>query len=236
MPLAPATAEPASRLDLDVSDVEDVLRRRNPQAPNRDIDEISRLVETVTTALLSLSRSRRRRLAGHADDLASTLVEVLDRLDAQAQPGLAESSPAPFEGPLEFHEGKGLGGLLSRQEGLRRLDAITLRMEDWTGPVAGPGELESRLGIARSTLQDWRRAGSVIGLLKGTRKHVFPLAQFVDGRPVEGLAQLQAIIGNARSAWLWLVEPMAGGRPAPLERLKRGEIGAVMALARENFA
>lgn len=221
---------------LDISDVEDILRRRNPDTLPHDIRETSHVVTTVAAVILGLPEAHRRRLALHADELAAKLVESIDLLDARAQLGLAESSPEPFWGPEFGHSGFRHGPRSSLEEGLGWANAPTTRMEDWSGPVAGSGELERRLGIARSTLQDWRRAGSVIGLLKGARKHVFPLAQFVDGRPVEGLAQLQTIIGNPRSAWLWLVKPNADDRRAPLERLKSGEIDAVVALAHKDFA
>ncbi len=55
-------------------------------------------------------------------------------------------------------------------------------------------------------LHDWQRRGAVIGLLKGERKHVFPLAQFVDGRPVEGMPQVTPIIRNPPVAWQWLIQ------------------------------
>ena len=111
-----------------------------------------------------------------------------------------------------------------------------MRLEDWAGDVAGPGEIEARLGVKRSTLHDWRMRGAVIGLKTGARKHVFPLAQFIDGRPVEGMAHVLGVIGDPRAAWRWLTtrKPSIGG--APLDLLKRGKLDDVAAAARRDFA
>src|SRR3546814_4608081 len=62
-------------------------------------------------------------------------------------------------------------------------------LEEWAGPVAGSSALHNR-GIARSTLHDWQKRGQVVALLAGARKHAFPLEQFVDGRPMEGIADV----------------------------------------------
>ena len=87
-----------------------------------------------------------------------------------------------------------------------------------------------------STLHDWQKRGAVIGLLKGERKHVYPLAQFIDGRPIEGMAQITKVIPNPRAAWLWLTRPhpTEDGTP-PLERLKEGRIAEVAAAAERDF-
>lgn len=104
--------------------------------------------------------------------------------------------------PVEVSQGAGMGDLLDIDEGRRRLTAYAVpsRIEDWAGPVAGPVEIEKMFGTKRSTLHDWQKRGAVIGLLKGERKHVFPLAQFVDGRPVKGMSDVTRIIGNPRTA------------------------------------
>ena len=65
-------------------------------------------------------------------------------------------------------------------------DLESMLIEDWAGRVAGSTYLEENLRIARSTLHRWQRRNEVVALRKGGRKHVFPLAQFVDGRPVAG--------------------------------------------------
>ncbi|TIL97515.1 MAG: hypothetical protein E5Y74_36480, partial [Mesorhizobium sp.] len=86
-------------------------------------------------------------------------------------------------------------------------DLESMLIEDWAGRVAGSTYLEENLRIARSTLHRWQRRGEVIALRKGGRKHVFPLAQFVDGRPVAGIRDVLSLISNPRLAWLWLTRP-----------------------------
>ncbi len=142
-----------------------------------------------------------------------------------------------IEGPVEESEGEGLGEPLSIAEGHRRLIGYgePQRLEDWAGAVAGPIELEEKLGIKRSTLHSWQKRGAVIGLLKGAKKHVFPLAQFVDGRPVEGMSELTQIIRNHRAAWRWLIQdkPSIGG--VPLALLKQGQASQVLQAAIQDF-
>lgn len=67
-------------------------------------------------------------------------------------------------------------------------------------------------------------------------EHVFPLAQFVDGRPVEGMSHVTQIIGNPRVAWHWLIQtkPSIGG--TPLDRLKQGHVSDVLDAAERDFA
>jgi hypothetical protein len=77
----------------------------------------------------------------------------------------------------------------------------------------------------------------VIGLLVGVRKHAYPVEQFIDGRPVVGLASVCEAVGDPRTAWLWLREPNPGtAGVAPLERLKAGAVDEVIKVAQANFA
>ena len=76
----------------------------------------------------------------------------------------------------------------------------------------------------------------MIGLLKGTRKHVYPVDQFVDGRPAKGIGEITAVIADPRVAWLWLsrANPTLGGRK-PIDLLKRDRVGEVVEAARDYF-
>lgn len=150
------------------------------------------------------------------------------------------SEPAlpPVTGRLpDVEAGEGLGELTDVETGWRRLDAQArpTPIESWAGPVAGPNELKLRLGISRSTLQDWRTRGAAIGLLKGMSKHVYPLGQFVDGRPVAGLSEVTRLIPNPRVAWQWLIEPKPSIGGAPLDLLKAGSLDVVVAAAERDF-
>ncbi|MBN9218233.1 MAG: DUF2384 domain-containing protein [Mesorhizobium sp.] len=112
-------------------------------------------------------------------------------------------------------------------------DLESMLIEDWAGRVAGSTYLEENLHIARSTLHRWQRRNDVVALRKGGRKHVFPLAQFVDGRPVAGLSEVQAQIGNPRLAWLWLTRPaiQLDGR-IPIDLLRADQVEEVVEAAR----
>ncbi|TGS06210.1 DUF2384 domain-containing protein, partial [Mesorhizobium sp. M2E.F.Ca.ET.209.01.1.1] len=73
----------------------------------------------------------------------------------------------------------------------------------------------------------------VIGLRKGGRKHVFPLAQFVDGRPVPGISEVLSAITNPRLAWFWLTRPSPelDGR-VPIEMLRDDMVEDVLRAVR----
>ncbi|MER9026130.1 MbcA/ParS/Xre antitoxin family protein [Mesorhizobium sp. M0815] len=107
------------------------------------------------------------------------------------------------------------------------------RIEDWAGQVAGPTYLEEHFGIPRSTLHWWQRHNDVIALRKGARKHVFPLVQFIDGRPAPGIRQVLSLIANSRLAWLWLIRPspLLDGR-VPIEMLRQDLVEEVVLAAR----
>lgn len=111
-------------------------------------------------------------------------------------------------------------------------DIDLMRVEDWAGRVAGPTFLEENLGISRSTLHRWQRSGKVVALRTGGRKHVFPLAQFVDGRPAPGIGEVLSLMPNPRRAWSWLISPAAGldGR-IPIEMLKQDLVADVVLVA-----
>ncbi len=112
-------------------------------------------------------------------------------------------------------------------------DLESMLIEDWAGRVAGSTYLEENLHIARSTLHRWQKRDEVIGLRKGGRRHVFPLAQFVDGRPVAGIRDVLSLIGNPRLAWLWLTRPSAhlDGR-VPIDLLRQDQVEDVVRAAR----
>ncbi|MCJ2132972.1 hypothetical protein MKK69_02630 [Methylobacterium sp. J-026] len=217
-------------LDIRSDDLLAMLQRRNPAAEPATLEHAAGVMAAVGRAV-------------EQGDAVRAMHALLDHLEAEGpRPGSAGAAPPRAiilnpRSPVEVSHGAATGGTIDRQHGLKRLAASVrpLTLEDWAGPLAGAGELAARLGIARSTLQDWRRSGAVVGLLTGTRKHLFPLAQFVDGRPVAGLAAVLAIIGEPRTAWLWLVEPYARGG-SPLDDLKRGRVASVIDAARDDFA
>ncbi|WP_106726298.1 hypothetical protein [Pseudaminobacter soli (ex Li et al. 2025)] len=111
---------------------------------------------------------------------------------------------------------------------------VSIKVDDWAGQAAGPTQLELEYGIYRKTLYRLHKRNAVIGLKTGGRKHVYPLAQFIDGRPVDGLVEINTILAPPRVAWFWLTHPCdALGGVEPLELLKLDRIDEVVVAARE---
>lgn len=143
-------------------------------------------------------------------------------------------------GPLEVRQGEGLGELLTLGGGRRRIHEYALAtgtsFESWAGAAAGPVEVARKLGVSRSTLQAWQTQRLAVGLLNGARKTAFPLEQFVEGKPVAGIADVGAVIGEPRVTWMWLKEPnpLLNGA-TPLARLKCGCLDEVLRAAQTNF-
>lgn len=217
-----------------VADILDVLARHNPKISKAALKGKSRVVAAVTAAAVRLSDEQQRQILTHEKNLVEAMEAVV--ADLTDKDG-GELIHLELDKPIEVSQGEGLGELLEQDEGRERIAAIAapVRLEDWAGPVAGPGEIERAFGTRRSTLHDWHKRGAIIGLLKGERKHVFPLAQFVDGRPVQGMSEVTRVIGNPRVAWQWLTQakPSIGGKP--LDRLKQGHIDQVVAAAERDF-
>ncbi|OHV87761.1 antitoxin Xre/MbcA/ParS-like domain-containing protein [Mesorhizobium sp. ORS 3428] len=156
-----------------------------------------------------------------ASEFFSTMAEKLARADSR-------DTKSPDESPAI-----GAARPVSRPIAEQASELQSMLIEDWAGEVAGSTYLEEKFRIPRSTLHRWQRRGEVVALRKGGRKHVFPLAQFVDGRPATGMSEVLAAIPNARLAWFWLTRPSAelDGR-IPLDMLRHDMIEDVVRVAR----
>lgn len=229
------TAQSAAKIASPAAaDLISMFAQRNPESSRGDLTEVGKLVAEFSATAAELSPASRKRLIARKDRFKKLIVEIA------AEP---EAAPKPLKlvakTPAAVSQGEGLGKVLSAKEGRARIVeyATPTKVEDWAGPLAGPTELERDFGIARSTLHTWQKQDAVIGLLVGVRKHAFPTEQFVDGRPVTGLAAIVAAIGDPRAAWLWLREPNPGfADVTPLTRLKAGATDKVVEMARSNFA
>lgn len=211
-----------------------MFAKRNPKTSRAHVEAVGKLVAEFGATAAKLSPAARERLVARKAELRKLVAEIAAEPDAPPEPLRLAAKAAP-----EVSQGKGLGPKVSAAEGRERLAAYAtpLKVETWAGPLAGPTELERDQGIARSTLHTWQRHGAVIGLLVGVRKHAFPVEQFIDGRPVAGVASVLEIIGDPRTAWLWLRQPNPGlAGASPLARLKSGAVESVIEAARANFA
>lgn len=217
------------------AEIRAALVERNPQAPSKSIKQMAKLVAVFADVLADLAFEDRNRIPVTKSGLREAILKVLP---GSARTG--EIGRRSFDAPdrVERKIGSGLGELLTLEEGCARLTryAEARPLESWAGPVAGPGEIERELGVPRSTLNEWRRRGAVIGLLRGERKHVYPLDQFVDARPTPGVGDVARIAPDGRAAWLWLRQPH--GRfdmTTPLEALRAGLCYAVLEAAKRDF-
>jgi len=213
---------------LPASELAGLIAKRNPDSSRVAVEAAGKIFAVLGIAVLGLPIDRQVVLASKVGGarLAAAVLDALKQLAAEAEDLSA------------YEQGDGLKPPLSAKDGAARLEAYAKPqpIEAWAGPVAGSTELQRDYRISRSTLHEWQKSNAVIGLLSGVRKHVFPLAQFVDGRPVQGLGHVAAAAGSPRTAWLWLVEPHPSlGRHAPLERLKTGHMREVHALADSDF-
>lgn len=211
-----------------VGEMQAVLRDTNPQASMSDLRAVAVLAAQAVEFIVGLTKSERQELVREPRQLRAALEEAAqhgrdgDRIHIE---------PA---GRTIKSRGAGLGERVSLEEGRARLEryATPGPIERWAGPVAGAGEIEKQLGVRRSTLNGWVKRGAVVGLLRGERKLAYPLEQFVDNRPLEGLAEVLRLAPDPRGAWLWLRQPNAAldGR-TPLACLRGGRKAAVLQAA-----
>ncbi|WP_454887415.1 antitoxin Xre/MbcA/ParS-like domain-containing protein [Sphingomonas oryzagri] len=209
------------------------LQRNNPEASVGDLRTMATIISAVSNALAELPDAARLELAREKNQIRRRLVEVTPGQ------GVAQRAPIKASGRVIRSRGAGLGESVSLEEGRRRLadHAVARPLESWAGPVAGAGEIHDSLGIPRSTLSNWQQRGVVVGLLRGERKLAYPLDQFVDGRPLEGIADILRLAPDPRSAWLWLRQQHGAlDGLLPLELLKSGRRADVVKVAERDFA
>lgn len=189
----------------------------------------------AAAAVLNLPVEARQELTKRQAELIRGVRRLVETFSHDVGRGKIKlAMPETVEPP----KGEGLGTIVSTDEGRRLLRefAVARKIEDWAGPVAGASELSRDYGIPRSTLHRWQHSDEVIGLLKGTKKHVFPVEQFVDGRPARGIPAIVGLAGGHRVAWLWLrqANPVLGGR-TPIDLLKQDRTDEVVETARAYF-
>lgn len=189
----------------------------------------------AAAAVLELPAEARKELTRRQAELMHGVRRLVETFSEDARQGKIKLAvPRSVEPP----KGKGLGPLVPMDEGNRLLEEVSVarRIEDWAGPIAGASELSRDYGIARSTLHRWQQSDEVVGLLKGTKKHVFPVEQFIDGRPARGIEAVIELARGHRSAWLWLRQenPVLSGR-RPIDLLKQDRVDDVVDVARSYF-
>lgn len=214
---------------LDDSEVQVALRARNPHMPVEHLRTMAGIVSLLVGFVSDLPEAGQRGIAREPSRFRAALEEATRSLTRAHIEG---------SGEIERTRGGGLGEILSLEQGHDRLDryATPKPIEEWAGPTGGAGAIEKRLGIARSTLNSWYQHGAVVGLLRGQRKLAYPLEQFVDARPLEGLDDILRLAPDARSAWLWARQPHGAlDGQIPLALLRKGQKAQVVQVAERDF-
>lgn len=190
------------------------LMEEAPTSAKNTVDVISEVVAAIASQLLTQTQATHRALATLGDDAVDYGTEFVIQLVAEARKD-ADSRfkrktvvPPTSEGSLAL-------------------------ADDWAGPVAGPTDIERHFGIPRSTLYRWQKRNEIVFLnTRSSKKPVFPLKQFVDGRPAAGIAEVIKLIPDLRVAWQWLVAPHSElDKTAPLDKLLAGEVEMVLRVA-----
>ncbi|QPC89272.1 antitoxin Xre/MbcA/ParS toxin-binding domain-containing protein [Mesorhizobium sp. INR15] len=215
--------------EMVAEEVERALAQYDEAINKPTMVSVGKIAGSIASAVTLLSPKHQRAIDSiHADlpGLASKFVRALAAEAARrSEAGTSDAVGLPVILPAAV---EGMSNPSNKAD-----DLESMLIEDWAGRVAGSTYLEENLHIARSTLHRWQRRNEVIALRKGGRKHVFPLAQFVDGRPVAGIRDVLSLISNPRLAWLWLTRPSAhlDGR-VPIDLLRQDQIQDVVEAAR----
>ncbi len=198
---------------LVASEIEHLLRVLAPSMRKPATTLACSLAGNLVSAIAMLPRRKQFELANRSQEVNSQILALIDR-SAQTPHSIARN----------------------RELGKPHtdLEASSYGPQQWAGDIAGPTELERRLGIARSTLHRWQKRNEVIAFRTGGRKFVFPIAQFVDGRPVGGIKEVVSLFDDNRLAWRWLVKPnteLSG--QAPVHLLKVDQLEDVLSAAKK---
>jgi hypothetical protein len=214
-------------------EVERALVRHDEAMEMPTVISVSKIAGSVAAAITFLSPRHQRaidsiqgELAGLASEFVRTLATEAVRRGETGTDGAEKNAPTV---PIVDAEAPASQGSRKQAD-----DLESMLIEDWAGRVAGSTYLQENFHIPRSTLHRWQRRNEVVALRKGGRKHVFPLAQFVDGRPAPGISEVLSLIANPRLAWFWLIRPSPDldGR-VPIEMLRQDFVQQVVRAARD---
>ena len=186
----------------------------------------SRVAGNVRLSRLMLMFERR---VAELDDRGLSAVEAALSTKRPYAPDLVRALIGSDEhgiGRSDTLAGDGMGEVTSVETGRVSLDAITIDKDDtdWArSTLLGAVDAASALGIARSTLNNWRKEGRVLAFAKGVRNFLYPIEQFESRKPVEGLNGVRKHFATDESTWEWLVSSnrLTGNAP-PLEWLRAG--------------
>lgn len=132
-------------------------------------------------------------------------------------------------------EGKGIGEILDRKAVQDRLatELVDDESTEWADSVLlGVVDAAKRLGVTRSTLDNWRRSQKALAFSHGLRNFVFPMEQFARAKPLVGLDSVRSHFASDEDAWEWLVTPSHWtSDQKPLNWLREGLVEEVVRAA-----
>jgi hypothetical protein len=199
------------------SEVLGILKQHDPAIYLPAVRAASRLAAIIASQIAVQTQATQRAFKTIEDDVSEYATEFVSNLVDETNRNFNRRLSRFRAQPPE----------ISREATMQLVD-------DWAGPVAGPTEIERFFGIPRSTLYRWQKVNEVVAINSRTSsKPVFPLKQFVDGRPVKGIAEVISIFGDQRTAWLWLITPSADfDGQTGVDVLLEGKIDIVLRSAR----
>ncbi|MGH7822043.1 MAG: hypothetical protein ACREQ9_19955 [Candidatus Binatia bacterium] len=103
------------------------------------------------------------------------------------------------------------------------------------GGVLSAGEVADLLGISRQAVDKRRRAGKLIGVLRGRRGYAYPAWQFSDGSRLPNIERVLDALSR-HDPWMQLAFFLSGNTrldgDTPLAKLREGEVEEVVKAAR----
>lgn len=97
--------------------------------------------------------------------------------------------------------------------------------------IIGAADAAARLKVSRTTVYDWVKKGTILGWALTKRGLAIPAEQILGpGKVAPGIAAVVEIVGDPELAWAFLSQdwPFADGIQRPIERLKAGDVAAVL--------
>lgn len=195
------------------------LKEEAPTTTLYAIDVIAEVAATISSQLISQTQVTHRTLSTMRDDAVDYATEFVVQFLNEAR--------------------KDVHARFKRHTAAPPAEMVSLSLaDDWAGPVAGPTDLERHFGIPRSTLYRWQKRKEIVYLnTRSSKKPVFPLKQFRDGRPTKGIAELVGLFADEGEAWRWLVAtPTNSDAVSYIDTLLYGDVEAVLTAARAHLA
>lgn len=197
------------------------------------------VIDTLVLDAYNLSNDDRDALFSRMGTDRPVVGKASRRRRARAQIDGDNPPPNLFpQGEIERDDGEGLGAIVSRAIGERRIADATspVRLTEWAGRVLDASRLEAEFALPPGEVARWAADGVVIELSQDGSELLYPVEQFEKGHPTPGIQSVIEIVGKPNVAWLWLrTARPAVDEAAPIALLKAGAIEKVVNQAKRDF-